>query len=134
MSKLSFATFFFFLVGVTGPLFTSSHALAEDRPNFLVIVVDDQSPFDLKCYNPASELQTPTLDRLASEGMVLDAAHHMGSWVGAVCTASRTMIMTGRTLWHVPNKPGRRNNPNADNQKLIPVSYTHLTLPTNREV
>ena len=31
------------------------------RPNFLFIVVDDQSPFDLRIYNPASELQTPTL-------------------------------------------------------------------------
>ena len=30
------------------------------RPNFLVIVTDDQSPWDLRVYNPQSELDTRT--------------------------------------------------------------------------
>ena len=68
-----------------------------DRPNILFIIVDDQSPFDLKVYNPASTIDTPNIDRLAAEGMVFDGAYHMGSWSGAVCTPSRHMIMTGRT-------------------------------------
>ena len=56
------------------------HLLAAEakRPNILFILVDDQSPFDLKCYNPKSPLETPHLDRLAREGMVLDGAYHMG--------------------------------------------------------
>ena len=74
------------------------------KPNFLLIVVDDQSPFDLRIYNPKSELDTPNIDRLAAEGMVFDAAHHMGSWSGAVCTPSRHMIMSGRTVWHLPQQ------------------------------
>lgn len=78
------------------------------RPNILFILVDDQSPFDLKMYNPKSPLETPHLDRLAKEGMVFDGAHHMGSWSGAVCTPSRHMIMTGRTVWHIPRRRGRR--------------------------
>ena len=57
-------------------------ALTGDRPNILFIIADDQSPFDLKVYNPRSELQTPNIDRLAATGMVFDGAHHMGSWVG----------------------------------------------------
>ena len=68
------------------------------KPNFLFIVVDDQSPFYLKIYDNKSILQTPIIDRLASEGMVFEAAHHMGSWSGAVCTPSRHMIMSGRTV------------------------------------
>ena len=40
----------------------------DKRPNILFILVDDQSPFDLKAYNPRSELETPTLDRLAAGG------------------------------------------------------------------
>jgi choline-sulfatase len=76
---------------------------AAKRPNILFILADDQSPFDLKMYNPASELDTPVLDQLAAEGMVLDGAHHMGSFSGAVCSPSRHMIMSGRTLWHLPN-------------------------------
>ncbi len=78
---------------------------AADKPNFLVIVTDDQSPETLKAYGN-SICFTPTLDRLAAEGMVLDDAHHMGSWSGAVCTPSRTMIMTGRTLWRIPGAKG----------------------------
>ncbi len=81
-------------------------ATAEAKPpNVLFIVVDDQSPFDLKLYNPRSELQTPNLDRIAKSGMVIDAAYHMGSNSGAVCSPSRHMIMSGRTLWHIPTAP-----------------------------
>jgi len=76
------------------------------RPNVLYIIADDQSPFDLKMYNPESTLETPNLDRLAAGGMVLDGAYHMGSFSGAVCTPSRHMVMCGRTVWHLPNARG----------------------------
>ncbi|WP_419195178.1 sulfatase-like hydrolase/transferase [Novipirellula herctigrandis] len=81
----------------------SLHA-EEKRPNFLFILADDQSPFDLKIYDPKSPLDTPNIDRLAAQGMVFDGAHHMGSWSGAVCTPSRHMIMSGRTVWHLPKQ------------------------------
>ncbi len=99
------------------------------RPNFLFIIVDDQSPFDLKLYNPASTLDTPNIDRLAREGMVLDSAHHMGAWVGGVCTPSRHMVMSGRTVWHIPDKPGRIMNPHVDNPKMVPPDLSRHTLP-----
>jgi choline-sulfatase len=75
------------------------------RPNVLFIIVDDQSPFDFKFYNPASTLRAPVIERLAAEGMVLDAAYHMGSFSGAVCTPSRHMLMCGRSVWHLPIGP-----------------------------
>ncbi|MDW7691203.1 sulfatase-like hydrolase/transferase [Flammeovirgaceae bacterium SG7u.111] len=74
----------------------------QKRPNFLFVVVDDQSPFDLKTYDPNSILETPTIDKLVESGMVFESAYHMGSMNGAVCTPSRHMIMSGRTLWHLP--------------------------------
>ena len=40
------------------------------RPNFLFVLVDDQSPFDLKTYDSNSILETPNIDRLAQEGIV----------------------------------------------------------------
>jgi choline-sulfatase len=76
------------------------------RPNILFVIVDDQSPFDLPMYEPKSALEAPTLSRLAAEGMVFDGAHQMGSFVGAVCTPSRHMLMCGRTVWHLPIGPG----------------------------
>ena len=79
-----------------------SEPTEKKRPNFLFVLVDDQSPFDLQVYNAKSILETPTISKLASEGMVFDQARHMGSMNGAVCTPSRHMIMSGRTLWHLP--------------------------------
>lgn len=84
---------------------------ADERPNFLFILVDDQSPLDLQIYNADSPLESPNIDRLAREGMVFDGAHHMGSFSGAVCTPSRHMIMTGRTVWHLPIGPGKETCP-----------------------
>ncbi|MCA8991030.1 MAG: sulfatase-like hydrolase/transferase [Planctomycetaceae bacterium] len=102
---------------------------AADRPNFLFILVDDQSPFDLKTYTPDSPLDTPNIDRLAANGMVFDTAHHMGSWSGAVCTPSRHMIMSGRTVWHIPGQ-GRKNspNPNSANPQLVPPDLPQQTM------
>ena len=87
------------------PVPRGSAAARGRRPNILYIIVDDQSPFDLPCYNPASTLHAPVIDRLAREGMVLDAAYHMGSFSGAVCTPSRHMVMCGRSVWHLPIGP-----------------------------
>jgi choline-sulfatase len=105
------------------------------RPNFLFILVDDQSPFDLKVYNPASPLQTPNIDRLAREGMVFDGAYHMGSFSGAVCTPSRHMIMSGRTLWHLPIAPlAMQKNlcpPNLEDQ-TIPAVFNRAGYATMR--
>ncbi|NBP79434.1 sulfatase [bacterium] len=78
---------------------------AAERPNILFIIVDDQSPFDFRFYNPRSTLDAPVIERLAAEGMVFDAAYQMGSFSGAVCTPSRHMVMSGRTVWHLPIHP-----------------------------
>ena len=74
---------------------------ASKKPNILLIVTDDQSPLTLSCYGN-TVCSTPNLDKLAASGIVLDQAYHMGSMRGAVCSPSRTMIMSGRTLWHLP--------------------------------
>jgi len=102
---------------------------ADDRPNILFILADDQSPFDLKAYNPDSDLETPNIDRLAREGTIIDGAYHMGAWVGGVCTPSRHMIMSGRTVWHIPDKPGRTLNPHVTNPTLVPPDLVNYTMP-----
>lgn len=123
-----FASGFLFLsVGIVGSAWGDT---PDPRPNFLFVLVDDQSPFDLSIYNPKSELETPTIDRLAREGMVFDSARHMGAWAGAVCTPSRHMIMSGRTLWHIPDRfPKWANNPHSSNPNLVPPDLVDFTLP-----
>lgn len=88
-----------------GLLFTAMFAqngLAAEppvKPNVLFIFADDQ------CYDTIralgnDEIETPNLDRLAKEGTTFTQAYNMGGWHGAVCVASRTMLNTGRYLWH----------------------------------
>jgi len=104
-------------------LLGSSFAAPAKRPNILFILVDDQSPFDFKCYNPKSPLQSPNIDKLAAEGMVFDSARHMGAFIGAVCTPSRHMIMSGRTVWHLPIGPLAKDHcpPNLELNTLAAV-------------
>jgi arylsulfatase A-like enzyme len=98
---------------------------SKKRPNILFIIADDQSPFDMKTYNPDSILDMPVLDKLAADGMVFDGAYHMGSFAGAVCSPSRHMIMTGRTLWHIPQS----KNPNVRDPKMVPANQEENSIP-----
>ncbi len=117
------------------PVAAGQSSTSGKRPNILFIVVDDQSPFDLKIYNPASKLQTPNIDRLAAEGMTFDGAYHMGSFSGAVCTPSRHMMMCGRTLWHLPIAPAALTNglcpPDLD-QQTTPAVFNRAGFDTMR--
>ncbi len=114
-------------------LVLASVEASEKRPNLLFILVDDQSPLDLKLYNPQSTLETPNLDKLAAQGMVFDGAYHMGSFSGAVCMPSRHMIMSGRTVWHLPPAPwGAKTSPPALEQQTIPAVFNRAGYATMR--
>lgn len=115
-------------------------ATPDGRPNFLFIITDDQDAQSLKAYTPTSSLQTPVLDRLAAGGMVIDAAHGMGAFVSAVCTPSRHMVMTGRTLWHLPasltsrtfaDYPAERCPPGIE-QNSLPAVFNRAGYATMR--
>jgi choline-sulfatase len=68
---------------VTLVLWWAEVGLAADRPpNILFILVDDQSPEDLRCYNPESALQSPNIDRLAREGWSLTGRITWGRFRG----------------------------------------------------
>ena len=78
--------------------------LAADKPNVLFIFADDQ------CYDTINalgneEIETPNLDRLVKQGTTFTHAYNMGGWNGAVCLASRAMIISGQWLWHASRAP-----------------------------
>lgn len=106
----------------------STEAPAAKRPNILFIVADDQAAFDLKVYDRNSSLETPVIDRLAAGGMVIDGAYQMGAWCGGVCTPSRHMIMSGRTLWHVPDKTTPGRSPLSADPRHVPADLADHTL------
>ena len=98
------------------------------KPNIIVIVTDDQAPHTLSTYGN-TVCQTPNLDRLAAQGMTLDAAYHMGAWSGAVCLPSRVMLMSGRTLWHIPGGMRWGKHPHLDNPEMVPPNILENTMP-----
>ncbi|MBP7141328.1 MAG: sulfatase-like hydrolase/transferase [Opitutaceae bacterium] len=71
---------------------------ASAAPNILVLFADDYCHQVLHAMGDPV-VQTPNLDRLVARGTTFTQAYNMGSWTPAVCIASRTMLMTGRSLW-----------------------------------
>ena len=74
---------------------------AKSPPNILWIVSDDQRADTIAAQGNATIL-TPSLDRLARQGISFNSAYCMGSTSGAVCAPSRYMMMTGRSLHRLP--------------------------------
>ncbi len=72
---------------------------AAERPNVLFIFADDQC-WDTLRATGNDEIHTPNLDRLTRQGTTFSRAYNQGGWHGAICVASRTMLNTGRHLWH----------------------------------
>jgi choline-sulfatase len=71
---------------------------AADKPNILFLFSDDQS-YETVRASGHTDIDTPNLDRLAARGTTFTRAYNMGAWHGAVCVASRSMLVTGRTVW-----------------------------------
>jgi arylsulfatase A-like enzyme len=72
--------------------------LQASKPNILFLFADDYCYEAIREYG-ITDIETPNLDRLARRGISFTQAHNMGSWSGAVCVASRTMLITGRSVW-----------------------------------
>lgn len=70
------------------------------KPNILFLLADDQRASTIHALGN-HEIVTPNLDRLVNEGTTFENAYLMGAMNGAVCSPSRAMIMTGRSLFHI---------------------------------
>ena len=73
---------------------------AQQKPNILFLFADDQRADVLGCYGN-SNIQTPNIDKLASEGVQFTNSYVMGGHHGAICMPSRAMLMSGKSLFHV---------------------------------
>ncbi len=81
-----------------------------NRPNILFVFTDDQR-WDTVGALGNPEIHTPHTDGLVKRGFHFTNAYCMGSMVGAVCLPSRTMLITGRSLWHIPEHPRAKKAP-----------------------
>lgn len=100
--SLSRARWAIWLLGFTfllNSLLADHHvSAAGSKPNVLFLFADDQTYAAVREYG-LTDIDTPNLDRLVRRGTTFTHAYNMGSWSGAVCVASRTMLMTGRSLY-----------------------------------
>ncbi|WP_262245176.1 sulfatase family protein [Parapedobacter soli] len=94
----------------------SKKAAPDTRPNILWIVADDLGT-DLACYGTPS-VQTPNLDRFASEGVTYT---HMFS-VAAVCSPSRSALVTGMYPVSINSHQHRARTKDSLPENIHPIS------------
>lgn len=78
------------MASAVGPV-VSPRLTQPSRPNILFILADDLGYGDLSSYG-RPDYQTPTLDRLAQQGIKFTSAYS----AAAVCTPTRCALLTGR--------------------------------------
>ena len=71
------------------------------KPNILFIISDDQAPDTIAALGNKN-IHTPNLDRLVEAGTSFTHCFNQGSWSGAVCVASRSMLITGQSVYRAP--------------------------------
>ena len=64
---------------------------AQDKPNILVIMVDDVAPSSLSCYSMGLQYPTKNIDRIGKEGAIFIDHYSQPS-----CTAGRAAFITGQ--------------------------------------
>jgi len=101
------------LILAAGSLFA-----AENRPNILMIAIDDLNDW-IGAYGGHSQIKTPHMDRLAGRSMVFRNA----SCAGPVCGPSRSALLSG----FLPSTTGIYGNGN--NMLRSEIVQTHATLP-----
>lgn len=89
----------------------------ESKPNIIIIYTDDVGYGDISSYG-ASKIQTPNIDRIASQGMRFTRAYA----TSATCTPSRWSLLTGKYAWRQEGTGIARGNAGL----LIPTNITTL--------
>jgi len=75
------------------------------KPNIVFLFADDYTFDALSALG--SQVQTPNLDALMQSGTYFRNAYNMGGWHGAICVASRSMIISGTSLWEAQDRESR---------------------------
>ncbi len=99
------------------------------KPNILIILADDLGWADLGCYG-ADLHETPSLDRLAREGVRFTDAYAM-----SVCSPTRATLLTGKhaarlriTIWSEGSLDGPKDRKLLQGESRHDLPHTETTL------
>lgn len=105
------------------PLFLACHGsmAANEKPNIVVIMVDDVAPFDISAiHRGLGAVHTPNIDQIAIEGLILTDYYAQPS-----CTAGRGAFLTGqypiRTGLTSVGQPGSPIGLSADDATIAQI-------------
>jgi arylsulfatase A-like enzyme len=102
----------------------SVRGAAPRRPNVVLILTDNHSPWTLGCYGN-KEIRTPNIDRLARQGMLFTRCYSSN----AVCSPTRATLLTGL----MPSQHGVHSYLRAGDPQMGPKAYCTIgefqTLP-----
>ena len=75
--------------------FSSNLFSVFEKPNIVILYADDMGVADVSFGDPKAKIQTPHLDKLASQGMTFTDGHSSSG----ICTPSRFALLTGQHHW-----------------------------------
>lgn len=79
-------------------VFAAQTKAQASRPNVLILYSDDQRADTIGAWGN-QHIDTPNLDRLVRRGVSFRNCYNQGGHQGAVCIASRAMLLSGKSLW-----------------------------------
>ena len=108
----------------------SSYLFGGQKPNIVFIMVDDLGYQDVG-FNGSTFYETPRLDDLAKESLVLD-----NSYMYPSCSPSRTALATGKhsfrtQVYKVPVTEKGTDQENIFSKWTVDKSHTHYAQPLN---
>lgn len=99
----------FFLLAGLFLLVTGSPVFAKDRPNIVLVFIDDMGWGDFSCFGN-KDASTPNIDRMAAEGIRFEQFYVNSP----ICSSSRTAISTGQypQRWKITSFLSNRDHNN----------------------
>jgi arylsulfatase A-like enzyme len=75
---------------------------AAELPNIVIVYTDDLGFGDLSIYNPKAAYKTPSIDRMAREGIMFTDAHSPST----ICSPSRYGLFSGQQIYRSTGRGG----------------------------
>jgi arylsulfatase A-like enzyme len=113
MTNAKFCLLLFGLAALAAGTPPLAPAQVAQRPNVLFLFADDMRADSIAALGDR-QVKTPNLDAVVQRGFVMTNAYCLGGNIGAVCTPSRNMLLSGKAYFrwrdyvtpHQPNQKG----------------------------